>query len=138
VATRGKYRKLTNDQWRELEPILTKERTGAGRPPASPRRIFNTLLCALWDECSFQEVKRQGYTTVSVMTRMLWKWADSGKLERAWRAYLKRLPKREISLWRAIFKTYADSWKDEKRSKLFASRVHSLWFKKMHRVLNRI
>jgi hypothetical protein len=137
VATRSKYRKLTNDQWAELEPILTVERIGAGRPPANPRQVFNTLLFMLWEERTYREVPKRGYAPAPVTTRMLWKWAEDGRLELAWDTYLDGLPKRQIASWRALFKKYQESWKSRTDAQRYAGRVHSLWFQKMHRVLTR-
>ena len=133
-----KYKRLTNAQWAELEPILKKERTGPGAEPAKPRKVFNTLLCMLWEEQSTREVHRRGYASPPVITRMLSQWLRDGNLEAAWRTYLKGLSKRDITRWRKIFNTYTESWKDREQAQRYAGRVHSLWFRQMHDILRRV
>jgi hypothetical protein len=119
VATRGTYRKLTNEQWAELEPILAVERCGPGHPPASPRKVFNTVLCMLWEDRASRGMPGRGYAPPPVTTRMLWRWAEDGRLERAWDIYLDGLNKRDIAAWRALFKKYQESWKDRTEAKRY-------------------
>ena len=91
----------------------------------------------LWEERTSREVHKRGYVSPPVITRMLSKWADDGGLELAWDIYLDGRPKREIAQWRTLFRMYDESWKDQEDAQRYAGRVHSLWFKKMHKVLNR-
>ena len=138
VATRREYRELSDKQWAELEPILIKQEITPGRTRYDEREVFDTLLFVLWQDSSAHDAYEQGYAPASITSRTLWKWAEEGRLRRAWRTYLKGLSKRDIARWRSLFDKYADSWKDSKSSGQYAARAHSLWFRQMHRVLRTV
>ena len=89
----------------------------------------------LWEDRPSREMPDRGYAPPPVTTRMLWRWAEDGRLELAWDIYLDGLTKRNIAMWRTLFKKYQESWRVRTDAPRYAGRVHSLWFQKMHRVL---
>ncbi len=136
VTAPRKYRRLTDAQWAKLEPLLVVKLTGAGAPRSDPRKIFDTLLLGLWEDRTSRELPKENYAPASTVARTLWEWAEDGRLEEAWRLYLLTLPKARVTQWHRIFDTYAGSWRDRESAPRYAGKVHNLYFKQMHQVLN--
>ncbi len=85
-------RRIPNDLWREIEPILGKEKKEPrtkGRPPVPFREVLDGILYVLRTGCQWKALPRE-YGSGSTCHRRFQQWVREGAFEKLWVKLLKR------------------------------------------------
>lgn len=80
------------------KPFLRSRRKG-GRPRADARLALNAILWRLRTGGTWSRLPKQFGSAVTARRRLA-SWSGTGRLERAWRAYLLQQSRTELGRWR--------------------------------------
>lgn len=96
--------KLTDEQWRKIEPLLPKLKTSkrGGRPWADNRKVFEGILWILRTGAPWADLPKQ-YPSPSTCWRRLRAWEQQDVWLKAWRAFLAELDEKGQLDWSEAF-----------------------------------
>jgi transposase len=80
---------LTDDQWAVIEPLIPRQKPGAGRKRADNRKTLNGMLYVLKSGCAWEDLPGE-YGSDTTYWRRLDEWSEDGTWERIWRALLSQ------------------------------------------------
>ena len=93
---------LNDEQWAVIEPLIPKQKAGAGRKRADERRTLNGILYVLKTGCAWEDLPRE-YGSDTTCWRRLNQWSEDGTWERIWRALLSQLDAAQKLAWAQAF-----------------------------------
>jgi transposase/heme-degrading monooxygenase HmoA len=94
---------LTDDQWRQIHPLLPRTiHSGAGRPRANDRRTLDGILYVLRNGCRWRDLPPRYGSPVTCWRRFT-EWESSGVWERVWLALLATLDAQGRQAWALAF-----------------------------------
>jgi len=84
-------RRIPDDLWLEIDPILGKEKEPGtkGRPPVPFRKVLDGILFILRTGCQWKALPRE-YGSGSTCHRRFQQWVREGAFEKIWVKLLKR------------------------------------------------
>jgi transposase len=84
-------RRISDDLWLEIAPILGKEKEPGtkGRPPVPFRKVLDGILYILRTGCQWKSLPRE-YGSGSTCHRRFQQWTREGAFEKIWVKLLKR------------------------------------------------
>ena len=96
--------RLTDEQWRKLEPLLPREKPGkkGGRPWADNRQVFEGILWILRSGARWKDLPPE-YPSPATCWRRLNKWEQEGVWEEVWRVFLRQLDDKGMLEWQECF-----------------------------------
>lgn len=100
-AKRSGLRKIPDDLWALIEPILPPDKPPAsnGRPPVPNRTVMNGILYVLRTGCQWKMVPRE-YSSGSTCHLRFQTWVRAGLFERIWRVCLQHYDDLQGIDWR--------------------------------------
>jgi transposase len=124
--------KLTDEQWRKIEPLLPKLKKSkrGGRPWADNRKVFEGILWILRTGAPWADLPKQ-YPSPSTCWRRLRDWEEQDVWLDAWRAFLAELDEKGQLDWSEAFAdgSFAPAKKGATASeKPNAARARSGWW----------
>lgn len=96
--------KLTDEQWKKIEPLLPKPKTSrrGGRPWADNRNVFEGILWILRTGAPWADLPKR-YSSPSTCWRRLRQWEEQGVWLKIWRAFLAELDEQGQWDWAEAF-----------------------------------
>ena len=89
------FRKLTNEQWSMIKPLIPERRKGRGRPRANDRATINAILFVLTTGCRWDDLKKRYYRIwYTTAWRRLKRWEEQD----VWKRIMDALVARGYSL----------------------------------------
>lgn len=94
-------RRIPDDLWAEIEPLLGEEKAPGtrGRPPVSFRKVLDGILYVLRTGCQWKMLPKE-YGSGSTAHRRFQQWVSQGVFERAWVRLLERYDDARGIKWR--------------------------------------
>jgi transposase len=93
---------LNDEQWAVIEPLIPKQKPGAGRKRADDRKTLNGILYVLKTGCAWEDLPRE-YGSDTTCWRRLNEWSENGTWEQIWRALLSQLDAEQKLAWAQAF-----------------------------------
>lgn len=96
--------KLTNEQWKKIEPLLPKPEKSnkGGRPWADNRKVFEGILWILRTGAPWADLPKK-YPSPSTCWRRLKLWEEQDVWLNVWRAFLAQLDEKSQLDWSEAF-----------------------------------
>ena len=100
----AKYTRFINDeQWKKIEPLLPKPKTGrVGRPCADNREVLEGILWILRTGARWKDLPKR-YPSASTCWRRLSRWEEEGVWLKVWRKFLGDLDEQTLLDWEEAF-----------------------------------
>ena len=100
----AKYKRFINDeQWKKIEPLLPKPKTGrVGRPCADNREVLEGILWILRTGARWKDLPKR-YPSASTCWRRLSRWEEEGVWLKVWRKFLGDLDEQTLLDWEEAF-----------------------------------
>ena len=102
------WERVTDEQWERIERVIPprkipwKKKSRRGRKPEDDRKCFEGILWILWTGSPWRVLPKV-YGAKSTVHRRLNAWAESGVLEKLWRAFLVELEDKDQLRWNECF-----------------------------------
>ena len=102
------WERVSDEQWERIKKVIPprkipwKKKSRRGRKPVDDRKCFEGILWILWTGSPWG-VLPKGYGAKSTVHRRLKNWAESGVLEKLWRALLLELEEHDQLRWKECF-----------------------------------
>lgn len=122
--------RVTDEQWKKLEPLLPTKPPGVGRPWADNRGVFEGILWILKTGARWRDLP-EVYPSPATCWRRLNKWEEEDVWEDVWQTFLGQLDDRGVLDWNECFMdaTFMAAKKGVSPSeKLAKGRAQSAWF----------
>lgn len=101
---RGPQPFLTDAQWEKISKLLPRSRPSprGGRPRADDRACFEGILWILKSGARWKDLPSE-FPSPATCWRRMNEWAESGLLERIWKAFLDELNDEQLLNWDELF-----------------------------------
>lgn len=94
-------RRLPDDLWTEIAPILGEEKKPGtrGRPPVPFRKVLDGIFFVLRTGCQWKQLPKE-YGSGSTCHRRFRQWVDHGVFQKLWAKLLKRYDELKGIKWK--------------------------------------
>ena len=102
------WERVSDEQWERIKKVIPprkipwKKKSRRGRKPVDDRKCLEGILWILWTGSPWVVLPKV-YGAKSTVHRRLKNWAESGVLEKLWRALLSELEDKDELRWNECF-----------------------------------